>query len=55
MADSEILIRGGDVVDGTGAPARRADVRVRGDAIVEVGPDLRRRRRDGDRRRRARS
>lgn len=41
MADSEILIRGGEVVDGTGAPARRADVRVRGDVIVEVGTDLR--------------
>ena len=40
MVDSEILIRGGDVVDGTGAPARRADVRVRGDEIVEVGADL---------------
>ena len=40
MADSEILIRGGDVIDGTGAAAQRADVRVRGDEIVEVGPDL---------------
>lgn len=37
---TEILIRGGDLVDGTGAPARRADVRVRGDEIVEVGPEL---------------
>jgi N-acyl-D-aspartate/D-glutamate deacylase len=40
MANDEILIRGGDVVDGTGAPARRADVRVRGEEIVEVGADL---------------
>jgi N-acyl-D-aspartate/D-glutamate deacylase len=40
MANDEILIRGGDVVDGTGAPARRADVRVRGEEIVEVGVDL---------------
>jgi N-acyl-D-amino-acid deacylase len=40
MAEHEILIRGGDVVDGTGARARRADVRVRGDEIVEVGADL---------------
>ena len=40
MVDSEILIRGGDVVDGTGAPARRADVRVRADEIVAVGADL---------------
>ncbi len=35
-----LLIRGGDVLDGTGAPARRADVRIEGDAIVEVGSDL---------------
>lgn len=36
-----MLIRGGDLIDGTGAPARRADVRVSGGVIVEVGPDLR--------------
>lgn len=35
-----ILIRGGSVVDGTGSPARRADVRVRGDEIAEVAPAL---------------
>ena len=35
-----LLIRGGDIVDGTGAPARRADVRTSGDAIVEIGADL---------------
>jgi N-acyl-D-amino-acid deacylase len=40
MAEHEILIRGGDVVDGTGAPGHRADVRVRGEEIVEVGSDL---------------
>jgi N-acyl-D-amino-acid deacylase len=37
----DVLIRGGDLVDGTGAPARRADVRVRDGRIVEVTPDLR--------------
>jgi N-acyl-D-amino-acid deacylase len=31
------LIRDALVIDGTGAPARRADVRIRGDRIVEVG------------------
>ncbi len=39
MAD-EILIRGGSVVDGTGAEARRADVAVRDGRIVAVGPDI---------------
>jgi len=33
----DVLIRGGWVVDGTGAPARRADVAVEGDLIREVG------------------
>jgi N-acyl-D-amino-acid deacylase len=37
---TELLLRGATVVDGTGAPARCADVRVRGDRIVEVGADL---------------
>ncbi|TML16496.1 MAG: amidohydrolase [Actinobacteria bacterium] len=35
-----LLIKGGSVVDGTGAPARKADVRVRGRHIAEIGPDL---------------
>jgi len=37
---TDILIRNGTVVDGTGAPARKADVRVSKGTIVEVGPDL---------------
>jgi N-acyl-D-amino-acid deacylase len=37
----QLILRGGVVVDGTGGPARRADVRVVGDRILEVGPDLR--------------
>ena len=36
----ELLIRGGSVIDGTGAPAFRADVRLRDGAIAEVAPDL---------------
>lgn len=35
----DLLIRGGEVIDGTGAPARRADIAVRGDRIVAVEPD----------------
>src|SRR4051794_25896286 len=33
----DLVVRSGTVVDGTGAPARTADVAVRGDRIVEVG------------------
>src|SRR5437763_8383947 len=35
-----LLIRGGSVVDGSGAPARRADVAVEGERLVAVAPQL---------------
>jgi N-acyl-D-amino-acid deacylase len=34
----DVLIRGGQVLDGAGAAAVRADVGIRGDRIVSVGP-----------------
>lgn len=36
----DVIIRGGTVVDGTGAPGVSADVRVRDGLITEVGPGL---------------
>lgn len=39
-ADRTILITGGTVVDGTGAPGVRRDVLIRGDRIEAVGDDL---------------
>ena len=39
----DLVIRGGTVVDGTGAPARTADVAITGDRIAEVGSSRRRR------------
>jgi len=36
-----LLVRNGSLIDGTGAPARPADVAVEGDRIVAVGPRLR--------------
>lgn len=37
MATFDLLIQGGQVVDGTGAPSRRADVATQGDRIAAVG------------------
>ena len=38
---NEIAIRGGTIVDGTGAPARRADVGIREGRIVEIDETVR--------------
>ena len=35
-----LLIKGGTVVDGSGAPGVAADVAVEGDRIAAIGPDL---------------
>ncbi len=37
---ANLLVRGGTLVDGTGAAARAADVRVRAGRVAEIGPDL---------------
>ena len=37
MAEYDLIVRGGSVVDGTGADARTADVAVRDGIVVEVG------------------
>jgi N-acyl-D-amino-acid deacylase len=37
----DVLIRGGTVIDGTGAPRKPADVAIKGDRIWAVGDDLR--------------
>ena len=37
MAEYDLVVRGGNVVDGTGGPARTADVAVRDGVVVAVG------------------
>lgn len=37
---SALVIRGGRVIDGSGAPERRADVRVQGDTIIAISDSL---------------
>ncbi len=36
----DLIIRGGTLIDGTGAPARQADVAIAGGLVVAVGQDL---------------
>ena len=38
---AEIVVRGGIVVDGSGAPGHPADVAIAGGVIAEIGPNLR--------------
>jgi len=40
MMSHDLVIRGGTVIDGTGAPGRRADVAIDGDRVVDVGEGL---------------
>lgn len=45
---ADLVIRNGLVVDGTGVPARRADVGIEGDRVTEVGEGLGKGRRELD-------
>ena len=40
MADHDVVVRGGTVIDGTGAPARQADVAIDGERISAIGRDV---------------
>ena len=37
---SSLLIRNGTVMDGTGSPGKKADIRIREGRIAEIAPDL---------------
>src|SRR5207249_371505 len=37
----DLLVSGGEVIDGSGSLARRADVRIRDGVIAEIAPNLR--------------
>ncbi len=45
---ADLVIRNGLVVDGSGAPARRADVAIEGNRIIDVGDDVSRGQREID-------
>jgi N-acyl-D-amino-acid deacylase len=45
---ADLVIRNGTLVDGTGGPARQADIAIEGDRIVAVGEDIGRGRREFD-------
>jgi N-acyl-D-aspartate/D-glutamate deacylase len=45
---TDVVVRNGLVIDGTGSPARRADVAIDGGIITEVGTDVGRGRREID-------
>jgi N-acyl-D-aspartate/D-glutamate deacylase len=45
---SDLVIRNGTLVDGSGGPPRHADIGITGDRIVEVGDDVTRGRRELD-------
>ena len=36
----DFLIKNGMVVDGTGKPAVKADVAIKGDKVVRIAPDI---------------
>ncbi len=40
LAATEIILKGGSVIDGSGSPAIRADVAIDGDRIVYVAPSI---------------
>ena len=38
MAEHDLVVRGGFVVDGSGAPGREADIAIKHGKIAEIGP-----------------
>jgi N-acyl-D-aspartate/D-glutamate deacylase len=48
LVNSDLVIRNGTLVDGTGAPSRRADIAIAGERITAVGHDIPQGRREID-------